>query len=303
MKPRVLILLAAYNGREWIEEQIQSILNQVGVDVQIVISVDASKDGTEELTSAWAEREKRIVCLPHGRKFGGAAANFFRLVIEAPFEGYEYVAFADQDDIWLPEKLLRAHEVLSKGDFSAYSSDVLAFWPDGREHAIRKSQPQVAYDYLFESAGPGCTYVFTQSLANAIKQSVVQQQNRIAAVDLHDWYAYAYARANGYRWYIDDQMHMRYRQHANNQVGVNSGITAFRKRLRQVFDGWWLSQAKLLADLTSTQHESFVSTWRSGTRSGFIRLALNGRNCRRRGRDKWVFVLLCLSLAVKGVNK
>jgi len=303
MKPRVLVLLAAYNGRVWIEEQIKSILDQVGVSVHVVISVDASKDGTEDFLSSWAGVEQRITCLPHGLKFGGAAANFFRLVTDTPMEGYDYVAFADQDDIWLPEKLLRAHQVISEGGFSAYSSDVLAFWPDGRELAIRKSQPQVAYDYLFEAAGPGCTYVFTQQLAAAIKQSVVRQQSKMAGVDLHDWYAYAYARANGYRWYIDDQMHMLYRQHANNQVGVNSGVAAFRRRLRQVFDGWWLSQAKLLAELTGTLHAPFVRTWQSGTRQGLIRLALSGKHCRRRTRDKWIFTLLCIGLAVKGIKK
>ncbi|GLO31930.1 glycosyl transferase [Pseudomonas putida] len=303
MKPRILVLLAAYNGRDWIAEQVESILEQAGVEVQIAISVDASTDGTEALVSEWAQRDSRIVCLPHGRRFGGAAANFFRLLVDTPLSGHDYVAFADQDDVWLPNKLLRACEVLSTGHYSAYSSDVLAFWPDGREQAIRKSQPQVAYDYLFEAAGPGCTYVFVSGLAGQIKQNIEQLQSRMAHVSLHDWFCYAYARAHGYNWFIDNQLHMRYRQHANNQVGVNTGIAAFSKRLRQVFDGWWLSQARLIAELVGKKDDPFVRAWYPCTRLSLTRLAANCGQCRRRARDKLVFAALCIGLAVKGIHE
>ncbi|WP_119688455.1 glycosyltransferase [Pseudomonas sp. PGPR81] len=301
--PRVLVLLAAYNGRAWITEQIESILQQAGVDIRIAISVDASTDGTETLASEWALRDTRVFCLPYGKRFGGAAPNFFRLLVDTNLEGYDYVAFADQDDIWLPNKLRRAHELLATGEYSAYSSDVLAFWPNGKEQVIRKSQREVAYDYLFEAAGPGCTYVFTSPLANVIKQNIVRHQNRIGDVSLHDWFCYAFARANGYRWYIDDQLHMRYRQHAHNQVGVNTGLSAFNKRLRQVFDGWWLRQASLIAQLIGMENHRFVRSWSTGKRSALFRLALRCGECRRRPRDKIAFAVLCVGLAIKGVNK
>lgn len=301
--PKCLVLLAAYNGRTWITEQIDSILRQVGMEVQIVVSVDVSADGTEELVSDWALRDSRVCYLPHGRHFGGAAANFFRLLADTSVDGYDYVAFADQDDLWLPKKLLRAHEVLSSGSFNAYSSDVMAFWPEGKEQIVRKSQPQVAYDYFFEAAGPGCTYVFTCGLSKAIKQNILEQQNKIAEVSLHDWFCYAFARANGYLWYIDTQVHMRYRQHANNQVGVNSGLAAFKKRLRQVFDGWWLGQASLIAALVGKNNDPFVQTWNAGKRLGLIGLALKSGQCRRRARDKFAFAVLCVGLAVKGIHK
>lgn len=301
--PRVLVLLAAYNGRKWITEQIESILQQNGVDVQIAISVDASTDGTEALVSEWALRDTRVFCLPHGMRFGGAAPNFFRLLVDANLEGYDYVAFADQDDIWLPNKLRRAYEVLSTGAYSAYSSDVLAFWPGGKEQVIRKSQRQVAYDYFFEAAGPGCTYVFSSALATTIKQNILHHQSKMGDVTLHDWFCYAFARANDYRWYIDDQVHMRYRQHANNQVGVNSGLSAFKKRLRQVLDGWWLSQASLIAELIGKENDLFVRSWSTGKRSGLVRLALRCGECRRRPRDKIAFAILCVGLAIKGIDK
>ncbi|HBN14018.1 MAG TPA: glycosyl transferase, partial [Pseudohongiella sp.] len=43
---RVAVLLAAYNGMQWLPEQLDSILSQVGVDVTVYVSTDRSSDGT-----------------------------------------------------------------------------------------------------------------------------------------------------------------------------------------------------------------------------------------------------------------
>ncbi|WP_081673733.1 glycosyltransferase [Pseudomonas cremoricolorata] len=300
--PRVLVLLAAFNGRQWFDEQIASILAQTGVAVHVLVSVDASDDDTESLVTQWAEQEPRVTHLAHGQRFGGAAANFFRLLAECDPDGFDYIAFSDQDDQWLPGKLQRAHQVLAAGVYSAYSADVLAYWPDGREQTVRKSQPLVAYDYLFEAAGPGCTYVFNKTLARKLIDTVGRQCASIKQVTLHDWYCYAIARASGHRWFIDQQIHMRYRQHASNQVGVNTGLQAFQRRIGKVFAGWWLGQARLIADLAGRGDDAFVRSWRSFNRVGLLRLALSCNQCRRRPRDKAAFALLCIGLAVKGVK-
>ena len=60
VKPKVAILLAAYNGIDWIEEQIFSILNQESVEVEIFISVDISTDGTYEWCKA-AEAKNNLI--------------------------------------------------------------------------------------------------------------------------------------------------------------------------------------------------------------------------------------------------
>ena len=58
----------------------------------------------------------------------GAAGNFLRLLREASLDGADFVALADQDDIWLPTRLARAAALLREGKLDAYSSDVAAFW-------------------------------------------------------------------------------------------------------------------------------------------------------------------------------
>jgi rhamnosyltransferase len=300
MVAKVAVLLAAYNGRAWIGNQVNSILAQDSVDVTIFVSVDQSKDGTEQFVDQLSLDEPRLSILPHGKKFGGAGPNFYRLISEVDFSGFDYVAFADQDDIWLPNKLSRACDQLAESGADAYSSNVTAFWPDGRQVLVNKSQPQVRWDFLFEAAAPGCTYVMTIELARELQAFIMKNSKKVQKIAMHDWFTYAFSRARGYSWVIDSYPGMRYRQHAQNQVGANSGFWAFIYRAGRVLDGWGLGQSALIADALGLLEEQPVKRWLSGTRIGYLTLALNFWQCRRRLRDKFLFLGACLMLAAIG---
>jgi rhamnosyltransferase len=135
----------------------------------------------------------------------GAAPNFFRLLRDVDMAGCDYVALADQDDLWHPDKLARACQQLQLTGAAGYSGNVTAFWPGGQERLIDKAQPQQPWDFLFEGPGPGCTFVLAQPLALALQAWVRQQAQALQPVDFHDWLIYAWARAQGYRWLIDTQ--------------------------------------------------------------------------------------------------
>lgn len=295
--------MAAFNGRVWLNEQIDSILAQTGVEVTLFISVDASTDSSESLVDALSAQHSNIIVLPHGEHFGGAGANFFRLLKEVDFTAFDFMAFADQDDIWLPNKLSRACAVIEESGADAYSSDVTAFWPSGRQQHIIKSQPQVKWDFLFEAAGPGCTYVLAKSLANQLKKVITDHPQAIEKIALHDWFCYAYARANGFHWVIDNVPGMLYRQHTQNQVGANTGLRAFLYRTRKVLNGWSLKQSALIAETIGLANDPFVETWSSGSRLGYTQLAFNAWQCRRRLRDKLLFCFACLALSVLGIHQ
>lgn len=296
--PKIAILLAAFNGTRWLPEQLDSILTQTGVSVSVFVSVDRSTDGTETWFDQRALVDSRIILLQHGEQFGGAASNFFRIIREVDFTKFDYVSFADQDDVWLPDKLSCAYEMLVSTESDGYSSNVFAFWPEGRKVLIKKSQPLVKWDFLFEAAGPGCTYVMRKGLACAVQDVVRTHWDEVQEVGLHDWFAYAYARANGYRWVIDDVPGMLYRQHENNQVGVNAGWRAFVHRAGKVLSGWGLAQSALIARLVGVNDNPFVLQWAGGSRLGLLYLALHAGQCRRRVRDKFIFALSCLVLSV-----
>lgn len=295
---KIAVLLAAYNGMLWIEEQVTSILNQSNVNVTLYISVDPSSDGTEAWCAAYAAEHKNVVVLPPAGKFSGAARNFFRLVRDVDFDGFDFVSFADQDDVWYADKLARATQVLLADEYDAYSSNVTAFWPDGRTLLLDKAQPQVAWDFLFEAAGPGCTYVFSKKMADQLKISMLASWESLQLVTLHDWYCYAFARSHGYKWFIDPVPGMRYRQHERNQVGANAGISSLIARYKTINNGWWFAQVRLIASLVGRADDPFVKGWLKLGRWQLIRLAPSAYSCRRRLRDKFYFFFICFITAV-----
>lgn len=239
MRDKVAILLASYNGIKYIKEQVDSILNQKEVDATIFVSDDLSTDGTLEYLQDIYKNEKRLVYLNSHDKFGGAAKNFFRLIKDVDFSNFDYISLADQDDIWYEDKVIGAIEMIEEKHLDAYSSNVLAFWEDGKEMIINKSNSQTKYDYLFEAAGPGCTYVLKKDLAIFLQKFICENWEDVNKIELHDWFIYAFARENNYKWHIDENLSMRYRQHTSNQVGANDGSKAKIKRLKKVFSSWY----------------------------------------------------------------
>jgi len=299
-QPNIAVCLAAFNGMRWLPEQLDSILNQTDVSVTVFVSVDHSTDGTEGWINDRSAEDERIVILPHGASFGGAARNFFRLLREVDFDGFDYVSLADQDDIWFEGKLKQAHDLLALTGADAYSSNVMALWPSGKTSLIVKSQHQRAWDFLFEAAGPGCTYVMKVALVQTIQIRLRQCWAEVQEVGLHDWFLYAFARANRYQWVIDEQANMYYRQHDDNQVGVNTGWQAFNHRMHKILSGWALSQAALISGVVGLGGDPFVVRCLHSGRLGFLRLAIHAMQCRRRARDRVIFVFSCLAVCVVG---
>jgi rhamnosyltransferase len=291
--PKVAVLLAAYNGMQWIEEQLASILAQSAVEVTVYISIDPSTDGTETWCAAYAAEHSEVLVLPTAGSFGGASRNFFRLIRDVDFEGYDFIALADQDDVWHSNKLQRATQAIQARRLDGYSSNVTAFWPDGSTHVLNKAQPQVAWDFLFEAAGPGCTYVMSKQLTDSIKASMHANWQQLQDISLHDWYCYAFARSHGYRWYIDPEPSMEYRQHERNQVGANVGLRPLIARYKTIHDGWWFNQVQLIAVLVGQETEPFVQAWLQLRRRQLIKLSFSAWRCRRRVRDKVFFFGIC----------
>ena len=297
-KPRFSVCLAAYNGMAYIVEQIESILLQRNVDFQIFVSIDKSTDGTEEYLAKWALSESRLTLLPFGQRFGGAGPNFYRLLRDVDLSGFDYLSFSDQDDLWHSEKLWRAHCLMSAQNAAGYSSNFTAFWPSGQFRLVNKAWPQRAWDFLFESAGPGCTYVLHSSLATPLQNLVRNADKSLLRVDYHDWLTYAFARVHNFSWVIDRWSSMQYRQHAHNQIGVNSGWRSFWLRVRKVLSGYGFSQSLLIADLV---HASSLPVVQRGLRSGrlgYLWLALRANQCRRKRIDQLWFFISCLLLAL-----
>ena len=229
--------MASFNGAAWIAEQVASILAQQRVAVALFVSDDGSTDGTQALLASLAAQDARIRWSANPAPQGRAAANFFHLIRTVDVAGFDHVAYADQDDVWLPGKLALQAAQLAAHGADGVSSDVTAFWASGRQHLLRKSTPQRRYDFLFETPGPGCSMLITPRLFERLRALLADRGSAASQAGYHDWLTYAVARASGWRWHIGSEPTLLYRQHAANEVGMNRGPAAVLRRALRHVDG------------------------------------------------------------------
>ena len=299
-KHKVAVLMASYNGITWLPDQIKSILNQLNVDIALFISDDSSQDGSYGYLQQSSVTDSRIQLLPQTEKFGSAGNNFYRLIQDVIITNYDYVAFADQDDIWEQDKLIRHIKLMQEHGVDGVSSNVLAFWANGKKKIINKSQPQRKLDFLFESAGPGCSFLMTTWLVNKVCEQLIDKNSLAKHVVLHDWLTYAICRAHGHRWLIDSNPSVKYRQHDSNVLGANSGFKAKFSRLQKLRQGWYRNEVLKIAQICNSIYPN-VETEKLGnlleTKNLFSQLKLLAyvTKARRSLLDR---CLLALSIAV-----
>jgi glycosyltransferase involved in cell wall biosynthesis len=107
-KPRVSVGLPVYNGADYLAATLDSLLAQTFEDFELIISDNASTDGTEEICRAYAVRDGRIQYL-RNRENLGAAANYNRVF---HLSSGDYFKWAAADDLCAPEFLERCVRVL-----------------------------------------------------------------------------------------------------------------------------------------------------------------------------------------------
>jgi rhamnosyltransferase len=277
----VRVLLATYNGAKWLDEQIDSLIKQQGVRVSIVSSDDSSSDASVKILLNWAKNHPVVVLPQSLNRFGCAHRNFLRLIRDTELGDADYFALSDQDDIWLPGKLWRGIVCLISQDAQGYSSNVTAFWPDGSIKKIDKAHPQQPLDYLFSAPGPGCTFVLTRSMFIRLQAFVSESFDQLQSIWVHDWLIYAFVRAQGGKWHIDPQSNMLYRQHGNNEIGVNYGWRAALSRWKRVRSGAYRRDILAIADSVG-ESDYIVEALRRFRFIDRLSLILNVRHFRRR---------------------
>ena len=289
-RPRVLVLLAAYNGLQWIRQQLDSILSQDGVDLRITVRDDGSTDATTAAVEEF-RKDERVELHTTVTPSGSAAENFFTLIRENPALDVDFVAFADQDDTWNADKLIRACRTLISESSAGYSSATTAAWPDGRASILTQSSIPGTSDFLFEGAGQGCTFVLTTDFYHRVRNFLRGHSDLTCRLHYHDWSMYALARAWDLRWSFDPKPSMIYRQHAANDTGARHTLGGIRKRLKLIREGWYRNQLRAIAALclAAAPDNAVVAAWHAlfnrpdtwSRRLQILRFCLHGGRRRR----------------------
>ena len=100
-KPLVSIALATYNGERFLKEQLDSLLNQTYQNTEVIITDDASTDGTKSILEEYAEKDSRVKLFFNDNNLG-LIKNFEKAV---QLTQGTVIAFADQDDVWASDKI------------------------------------------------------------------------------------------------------------------------------------------------------------------------------------------------------
>ena len=219
--PTVAVLMSTYNGEKYIREQLESIFHQRGVHVRLFVRDDGSSDSTIAILKEYAKSYPIEILLD--RENVGPGESFMRLVYRyADDPSLDCYAFADQDDIWLEDKLNTAVHRISDCGYCGpilYSSNQYLYI-DGENIGYRHKEPQRTdlISHLTKNTIAGCTFVFNKALAQLVNDAD-RPNPSIIKYRLHDAWLMLVAIACGHVIY-DEKSNMLYRIHQENTVGV-----------------------------------------------------------------------------------
>jgi glycosyltransferase involved in cell wall biosynthesis len=222
-KPLVSVALATYNGETFLTEFLASLNRQSWSNLEIVVSDDCSSDGTSALLQAY--RGAVPLTIVDTLERVGIVRNFERAMIAC---SGDYIALADQDDVWDGEKItglmnrLQAVEAkLAEGvpllvfsDVEIVNDVLERMSPSYFSFARKSHDARHVRDFLLGNHIPGCAMLFNRALLDLSMPMPVD-------FAMHDWWLALVAAAFGEILYVDEP-YVKYRQHANNAVGASA---------------------------------------------------------------------------------
>lgn len=238
----ICILLSTYNGEKFLDEQLQSLRSQKGIDSYLLIRDDGSSDSTVSIINKWQQRYPGWILFIKGENVG-FVSSFTELIKIAlrEFPTVQYFSFCDQDDVWLDDKLSVAISHLSNqkeevptlyfSNLTVVDADlntICSFWEKNEVQITKQGA-------LIQNFAPGCTEVFNRSAAEAYVTHYPDY------VPFHDYLMYQICVFLGKVIY-DESSHLLYRQHGNNQVGKKTRFQRYVSFLKKLISNGASSQ-------------------------------------------------------------
>ena len=221
---RVAILLSTYNGEAFLADQLDSLAQQTLADWVLYWRDDGSDDDTVAVMQRFMAGPGAGRCHPVPEPAGRlrSTASFMVLLRAAVAADVDAVAFADQDDVWLPGKLALAADALRLDPRpTLYCSRQILVDRALRRIGLSAPVPRPP-DFpaaLTQNIATGCTVVLNRAAAQLVASS------HPPPATLHDWWSYLVVSANGGRLVMDATPTVLYRQHGGNLVGAPASMT------------------------------------------------------------------------------
>lgn len=292
----VQVLMSSYNGEKYIKEQLDSILVQKNIAVELLIRDDGSTDKTIEILREY-ERKWNNIQVIYGENIG-VIESFFTLIEQVSIE-QKYVAFSDQDDIWLPEKLIKAVQKIKLGYPVVYCSEKQLVNARLQPLLSGISYKTVRTEFgnaLVENMCTGCTCVINKEMVQLLKG------RKPKFTIMHDFWIYLVGTCFGTVIY-DRESYILYRQHENNILGAESCLLGSYKRRIKNFRtnrGKLTKQAEELLriydEIIPEKNKNLLEQFIQSKQKISLRkkLLIEGDIFRQRVSDNWIMKLFLL---------
>ena len=173
----ISVAIATYNGEKYIEEQLKSILSQLNIDDEIIISDDGSTDNTINIINSM--NDKRIKLIQGPKK--GVKQNFANAISNC---SGKYIFLSDQDDIWVNNKVDKVLNIFENNKYDCITHNCYVVNGDNSEIIIdsffqhRKSKKGIVSN-MWKNKYLGCCMVFRSDM----KKNILPIPNNI---EMHD---------------------------------------------------------------------------------------------------------------------
>lgn len=225
---KVLVLMSTWNGERFLKAQLDSIFAQsFDGQIHLLVRDDGSNDSTLTLLDSYQSASLTVI---RGGNIG-AKASFLELMRLALDYDADFFALSDQDDVWSYNKIAAAVNSIRQLNSPAIYCSSVELVNQDLSHLSNHIHPG---DHSFESTllcncVTGCTSVFNRMLLEKVRFPI-----DAGHIMMHDWWLGLIAGSFGVVFY-DNNVHIKYRQHSNNHIGIGTGLTGVIRRLKLCF--------------------------------------------------------------------
>ena len=221
---KISVAMAYYNGGTYIEEQMDSILSQLGNQDEVIVSVDGASDGSEPILLNMEKKDCRIQVIKGPGK--GVVKNFENAIRHCTGD---IIYLSDQDDIWKPDKVKKVNAAFDNLEVKAILHD--AEITDENEKAtgaeslfaLRKSKPGILKN-LIKNSYVGCCMAFRKEPIPVICPIPKEMY-------MHDYWIGTAADYMGQVCFLKDKL-IGYRRHSSNVTQMTHGSIDFMVKKR-----------------------------------------------------------------------
>ena len=254
------IIMATYNGEQYLTRQIESILDNSYQNIKLYIQDDGSTDHTFLSAREYAEKHPDKIHATQNKENKGVIRNFLEAAIAVEAD---YYMFCDQDDFWLSDKIQKTLTFMESQEVDGGQSAPVVVFADAKvvDAALRETAPsfqrQSGYrtcaldlpHLLMENKLIGCTMMFNRAARDKLLDRPFP-----ASIRMHDWWLALIGASFGRVAYLDEPV-LLYRQHEKNVVGGSSRGSYLRDRISH------LKRNREALYATMAQGEAFLSIY------------------------------------------